>query len=54
MWGASMKVVDKIRHLSALLASIFGQMRTIRMVIEPQEDGYGLVTSPDFPGIPFC
>jgi hypothetical protein len=50
-----MNVVGKIGYLLARLAAsaAFGQMRTIRLVIEPQEGGYGLVTSPDFPGYSF-
>jgi len=53
-FGASMNVVGRIGYLLALLvAYTFGQMRTIRLVIEPQEGGYGLVTSPEFPGYSF-
>jgi hypothetical protein len=47
-------VVGRIGYLLAhLVASAFGQTRTIRLVIEPQEGGYGLVTSPDFSGYSF-
>jgi hypothetical protein len=53
MRGASMNVVDKIRYLLTLSASAFDQVRTIRLIIEPQEGGYGLVTSPDFSGYSF-
>ena len=49
-----MNVAVRIGYLLArLVASAFGQMRTIRLVIVPQEGGYGLVTSPDFPGYSF-